>query len=170
MGTKDRLLGLLPDNLKPPLTPETYDGFITALSEQGARKLRAIPGRKPIDRRNEEITGERSTHWRYNVGFVAEGRHGRKITYEFPLVTGTTQDDESRNEWGGKMLGGNVVNILEEAWLITAFVTAEELLRRIKEELPECETELISDGKPFTEEDFQTLHEEAKLAHIRPLI
>lgn len=168
MGLKDRISGYVPESLRTPLKPVSYDGFLETLQEQQARRVTANPNRRVLVRKRDPETGASATGWQYYVAFEGVGRQGRRISYDLPCADRVSQDVDSRNHFGGKMLGENLVLSLEEAWLMTTYVTADTLLTGIREQMPQCETVLMDGGKPFTPDEYDDLRARAREGHIRP--
>ena len=168
-GFKDRLIGLAPESLKPPIKPETYDGFLATLQELGAKRVAATPGRKRLTNQVDPDTGASATGWGYQVVFDGVGRQGRRIRYELDCAYRVSQDVDRRNNFGGRIVGEGVVLGLEEAWLMTTYVTADTLLNGIKEQMPQCETALMNSGKPFTADQYQDLRAQAQQGPHTPL-
>jgi hypothetical protein len=75
--------------------------------------------------------------------------------------------DDTVNKFGGRAVGTRVASDLESLWLLTTYVTADKLLADIKEQMPQCETVLMDDGKPFTKDQYEQLHSNAQTGHIR---
>lgn len=167
-GFKDRLTGYVPDSLRPPIKPESYYDFLAAMQEQQARRVTATPGRKRLTRQVDPETGASATGWRYQVVFDGVGRQGRRIRYELACADRVSQDVDRRNNFGGRIVGEGVVLGLEEAWLMTTYVTADILLAEIGKQIPQCETVLMNGGKPFTPDQYQDLRARAQQDHIRP--
>lgn len=167
-GFKDRLTGYVPDSLRPPIKPESYDGFLVTLQELGAKRVAATPDRKRLTRQVDPETGASATGWGYQVVFDGVGRQGRRVRYELECAYRVSQDVDRRNNFGGRIVGENAVLTLEEAWLMTTFVTADILLAEIGKQIPQCETVLMNGGKPFTPDQYQDLRARAQQDHIRP--
>lgn len=167
MGIKDRLTGLMPDSMRAPLEAYNYDAFAKLLREQGARSVAATPERVGRGKMRNEALGQDSTFWHYQVMLTAEGRSGRKLTFRFPIDQRVGNEGEGRNDWGGRMLGDQLEESLHDSLTMEAFVTADDILSRIKEEIPGVETALLDQGKPFSEEDYEALRAQAQMTHTR---
>jgi hypothetical protein len=166
MNFKDRLSGAIPDELKTPRQPASLVAFKEALRVEGAKKVTAAPSMTPIERRTQGYSGVSATKWMYHVAFTAVGRQGRRIVYDFPCTEKASLDD-TVNKFGGRAVGTRVASDLESLWLLTTYVTADKLLADIKEQMPQCETVLMDDGKPFTKDQYEQLHSNAQTGHIR---
>lgn len=164
----DRLSGHVPDSLRTPLKPVSYGGFLATLQEQQARRVTANPNRKVLARRRDPVTGASAIGWQYYVAFEGVGRQGRRISYDLPCADRVSQDADDTNLFGGRMLGENLALGLEEAWLMTTYVTADTLLTGIRGQMPQCEIVLMDGGKPFTPDQYEDLRARAQKGHIRP--
>ncbi len=168
MGVRETLGKFVPESLKPPIQPSTYDAFLETLRAQNAKQVTAIPGKKTLlVTEEDEGFGEDGAYYEYNITFNAIGRRGRKVDYYHSCARKFLDNPDYINKYGGKMGAERLIHTLEEAYLITTFVTAAKL-EEIEEMIPGCQTKLQDATKVFTAEDFEELQRLAQQLQIRP--